>query len=147
MSLLRWHKGSGRPRAKSSPYRLMQSRSGLTGTLGVNRRNDSLRRLQSSVARGGDDWRARIGDEHEELCAKPYRSWRGRGRSRACTPRLQFHSSTPAVSVPVQTVNPHDEAARLIKTLDLSGHQQDSVRDYVTAQISRGVAPKLAVER
>ena len=56
-------------------------------------------------------------------------------------------AAPPAVSAPVQAVNPHDEAARLIKTLDLSGHQQDSARDYVTAQIGRGVAPKLAVER
>jgi uncharacterized protein YfaQ (DUF2300 family) len=56
-------------------------------------------------------------------------------------------AAPPAVSAPVQTVNPHDEAARLIKTLDLSGHQQDSARDYVTTQIARGVAPKLAVER
>ena len=63
---------------------------------------------------------------------------------------LQGCNSTvapPAVSVPVQAVNPHDEAARHIKTLDLSGHQQDSARDYVSAQIARGVAPKLAVER
>jgi hypothetical protein len=56
-------------------------------------------------------------------------------------------AAPPAVSAPVQAVNPHDEAARLIKTLDLSSHQQDSTRDYVTAQIGRGVAPKLAVER
>ncbi len=42
-------------------------------------------------------------------------------------------AAPPAVSAPLQTVNPHDEAARLIKTLDLSGHQQDSARDYVTA--------------
>ncbi len=56
-------------------------------------------------------------------------------------------AAPPAISAPVQTVNPHDEAARLIKTLDLSGHQQDSARDYITAQISRGVGPKLAVER
>ena len=56
-------------------------------------------------------------------------------------------AAPPAVSAPVQAVNPHDEAARLIKTLDLSSHQQDSARDYVTAQIARGVAPKPAVER
>ena len=46
-------------------------------------------------------------------------------------------AAPPAVSAPVQAVNPHDEAARLIKTLDLSGHQQDSARDYDTAQIAQ----------
>ena len=56
-------------------------------------------------------------------------------------------AAPPAVSAPVQAVNPHDEAARLIKTLDLSGHQQDSARDYVAAQIARGVSPKPALER
>jgi hypothetical protein len=56
-------------------------------------------------------------------------------------------AAPPAVSAPVQAVNPHDEAARLIKTLDLSSHQQDSARDYVTAQIARGVSPKPAMER
>ena len=35
-------------------------------------------------------------------------------------------AAPPAVSAPVQAVNPHDEAARLIKTLDLSSHQQVS---------------------
>src|SRR5215217_3435458 len=63
---------------------------------------------------------------------------------------LQGCNSTvapPAVTAPAQAVNPHDEAARLIKTLDLSGHQQDSARNYITAQIGRGVTPKLAVER
>src|SRR4051794_3173220 len=56
-------------------------------------------------------------------------------------------AAPPAVSAPVQVVSPHDEAARLIKTLDLSTYQQDSVRDYVAAQIARGVAAKPALER
>src|SRR4051794_5926317 len=56
-------------------------------------------------------------------------------------------AAPPAVSAPVQAVNPHDEAARLIKTLDLTGHLQDSARDYVSAQIARGVAPRPALER
>jgi len=56
-------------------------------------------------------------------------------------------AAPPAVSAPVQAVNPHDEAARLIKTLDLTGHLQDSARDYASAQIARGVAPRPALER
>src|SRR3954454_17818834 len=52
-----------------------------------------------------------------------------------------------AVSAPVQAVNPHDEAARLIKTLELSGHRQGSARDYATGKIAGGVSPKLALER
>ena len=56
-------------------------------------------------------------------------------------------AAPPAVSAPVQAVNPHDEAARLIKTLDLTGHLQDAARDYVSTQIARGVAPKPALER
>ena len=43
--------------------------------------------------------------------------------------------------------NPHDEAARLIKTLDLTNHLQDSARDYASVQIARGVTPKAALER
>src|SRR3954452_4000436 len=115
MSLLRWHKGSERLRAKSSPYRLMQSRSGLTGTLGVNRRNDSLRRLQSSVAHGGGGSQGRIGDKHDERCPTLHG---GLAWSRALWGSCS-KAAIPAVSAPAQAVNPHDEAARLIKTLDL----------------------------
>src|SRR3954469_6144549 len=107
MSLLRWHKGSERLRAKSSPYRLMQLRSGLTGTLGVNRRNDSLCRLQSSVAHGGGGSQGRIGDKHEEL--RPAPLWAG---TVACVLGLALQgcnptAAPPAVSAPVQAVNPH----------------------------------------
>jgi len=63
---------------------------------------------------------------------------------------LQGCNSGPirvAASSPVQSLNPQDEAARLIRTLDISGHLQDSARDYAVAQLARGVPPKTAVER
>jgi hypothetical protein len=44
-------------------------------------------------------------------------------------------------------LNPHDEAARLIKTLELSAHLQDSARDYVAVQIARGVPARAALTR
>lgn len=55
-------------------------------------------------------------------------------------------AAPPATSAPVYA-NPHDEAARLIKTLDLTNHLQDSARDYASTQITRGVTPKAALER
>src|SRR4051794_7729806 len=55
-------------------------------------------------------------------------------------------AAPPATSAPVYA-NPHDEAARLIKTIDLTGHLQDAARDYVSTQIARGVASKPALER
>lgn len=51
----------------------------------------------------------------------------------------------PSASGPA--LNPHDEAARLIRTLDLSGYLQDSARDYVATEIARGVAPRSALQR
>jgi len=56
-------------------------------------------------------------------------------------------TSREPVSAPSQAVNSHDEAARLLKTLDLSNYLQDAARDYVVAQMARGVAPKAALER
>ena len=56
-------------------------------------------------------------------------------------------TSRELVSAPSQAVNSHHEAARLLKTLDLSNYLQDAARDYVVAQMARGVAPKPAVER
>src|SRR5215213_9291264 len=57
-------------------------------------------------------------------------------------------SSPPAsVSPAGQTLNWHDEAARLIRTLDLTGRLQDSARDFVVEQMARGIAPKPALER
>lgn len=58
-------------------------------------------------------------------------------------------TSTPRgpVSAPSQTLNWHDEAARLIRALDLSSRLQDSARDYVITQMAQGVAPRPALER
>jgi hypothetical protein len=57
-------------------------------------------------------------------------------------------TATPrAVTAPVQAVNPHDEAADLISTLALSSPLQNSARDYVVAQMARGVAPRPALTR
>jgi len=55
-------------------------------------------------------------------------------------------TSSPPSSVNT-TVNWHDEAARLIRTLDISNRLQDSARDYLVAQMARGIAPKPALER
>ena len=61
---------------------------------------------------------------------------------------LQGCNMTARTDVPAaEALNWHDEAARLIKTLDLSGRLQDSARDYVVEQMARGVAPKPALER
>ena len=56
-------------------------------------------------------------------------------------------TSSAPVDAAAQAANWHDEAARLIRTLDISGHLQDSARDYVSVQIARGVAPKPALQR
>ena len=39
------------------------------------------------------------------------------------------------------------EAARLIRTLDLPAHLQESARDYASKQMARGTAPKPALEQ
>jgi hypothetical protein len=39
------------------------------------------------------------------------------------------------------------EAARLIRTLDLPAHLQESARDYAAKQMGRGTAPKPALEQ
>jgi len=39
------------------------------------------------------------------------------------------------------------EAARLIRTLDLPAHLQESARDYTAKQMTRGTAPKPALEQ
>jgi hypothetical protein len=52
-----------------------------------------------------------------------------------------------SVSAPSPALNWHDQAARLIRALDLSGRLQDAARDYVVGQMARGVAPKPALER
>ena len=54
-------------------------------------------------------------------------------------------SRGPAASAPA--LNPHDEAARLLRTLELSAHLQDAARDSVAAQIGRGVPARAAVQR
>jgi hypothetical protein len=39
------------------------------------------------------------------------------------------------------------EAARLIRTLDISTHLQESARNYAAKQVSLGIAPKPALEQ
>ena len=39
------------------------------------------------------------------------------------------------------------EAKRLVRTLDMSTHLQDSAREYTAEAIARGIAPKKALER
>jgi hypothetical protein len=39
------------------------------------------------------------------------------------------------------------EPARLIRTLDISTHLQDSARNYVAEETARGVPPKTALEQ
>jgi hypothetical protein len=56
-------------------------------------------------------------------------------------------SSGASVNPAGQTLNWHDEAARLIRTLDISNRLQDSARDYVVEQMARGLPPKRALER
>ena len=56
-------------------------------------------------------------------------------------------SRIAASSAPAQSLNPQDEAARLIRTLDISAQLQDNARDHAVAQLARGVPPRTALER
>jgi hypothetical protein len=59
-----------------------------------------------------------------------------------CVPR-----ETPGGAAAVPAVNWEAEAARLIRTLDLPSHLQESARDYAAKQTARGIAPKPALEQ
>jgi hypothetical protein len=52
----------------------------------------------------------------------------------------------PQSAAPVPVANWEAEAARLIRTLDLPSHLQESARAYAARQMARGVAPKPALE-
>ena len=56
-----------------------------------------------------------------------------------------FSREAPEVAAAVSPANPEVEAARLIRTLDISTHLQDSARNYATK--ARGVPPKTALEQ
>jgi hypothetical protein len=59
-----------------------------------------------------------------------------------CVPR-----ETPGGAAAVPAVNWEAEAARLIRTLDLPSHLQESARDYAAKQTARGIAPEPALEQ
>jgi len=58
-----------------------------------------------------------------------------------------FSREAPEVAAAVSPANPEVEAARLIRTLDISTHLQDSARNYVAKETARGVPPKTALEQ
>jgi hypothetical protein len=43
--------------------------------------------------------------------------------------------------------NPHDEAARLVGALELSGAQRNAARDFVVLEMARGGTPRAALQR
>src|SRR4051794_7395875 len=55
--------------------------------------------------------------------------------------------STPDDTTAVPASQWEAEARRLIRTLDMSTHLQDSARDYTARAMARGIAPKPALER
>jgi hypothetical protein len=58
-----------------------------------------------------------------------------------------FSREAPEVTAAVPPVNPEVETARLIRTLDISTHLQDSARDHAAKEMARGVPPKRALEQ
>jgi hypothetical protein len=62
---------------------------------------------------------------------------------------LQACASTETTtgSIAASPPNWDAEAARLIRTLDLPAHLQESARDYASKQMARGTAPKPALEQ
>ena len=58
-----------------------------------------------------------------------------------------FSREAPEAAAAVSPVNPEVEAARLIRTLDISTHLQDSARAHAARQIARGLPPKTALEQ
>jgi hypothetical protein len=61
--------------------------------------------------------------------------------------RAASRAKRPEVAAAVSPANPEVEAARLIRTLDISTHLQDSARNYVAEETARGVPPKTALEQ
>ena len=59
-----------------------------------------------------------------------------------CLPR-----AAPEGAAAVPVANWEAEAARLIRTLDLPSHLQESARAHATRQMARGIAPKPALEQ
>src|SRR5215218_112178 len=62
---------------------------------------------------------------------------------------LQACASTEVTtgSIAPSPANWEAEATRLIRTLDLPAHLQESARDYSAKQMARGTAPKPALEQ
>ena len=58
-----------------------------------------------------------------------------------------FSREAPEAAAAVSPVNSEVEAARLIRTLDISTHLQDSARARAARQIARGLPPKTALEQ
>ena len=67
----------------------------------------------------------------------------------ACGLALQGCNSTESTtgSISVSATDGVAEAARLIRTLDISTHLQESARDYAAKQVALGIAPKPALEQ
>jgi hypothetical protein len=63
----------------------------------------------------------------------------------ACQGCLSRGAPESATTVPI--ANWEVEAARLIRTLDLPNHLQDSARAYAARQMAGGTAPKPALEQ
>ena len=61
--------------------------------------------------------------------------------------RAASRAKRPEVAAAVSPANPEVEAARLIRTLDISTHLQDSARAHAARQIARGLPPKTALEQ
>jgi|GraSoiStandDraft_4_1057263.scaffolds.fasta_scaffold700067_2 hypothetical protein len=58
-----------------------------------------------------------------------------------------FSREAPEVAAAVSPVNSEVEVARLVRTLDISTHLQDSARAHAARQIARGLPPKTALEQ
>jgi len=58
-----------------------------------------------------------------------------------------FSREAPEAAAAVSQVNSEVEAARLIRTLDISTHLQDSARAHAARQTARGLPPKTALEQ
>jgi hypothetical protein len=65
--------------------------------------------------------------------------------SLACQGCLSSAAPTAGAGVP-PAANWDAEAARLIRTLDISAHLQDSARIYAAGRMAQGIPPKQALE-
>jgi hypothetical protein len=54
--------------------------------------------------------------------------------------------ATPDETTIVPAADRQAEAKRLVRTLDMSTHLQDSAREYAAKAVARGIAPKKALE-